>query len=688
MPDHYRSGSDAMAYAAAGMEPPPPVPLRKSDPVRVGPYVLVSVLGSGAMGRVYLGRDAGGGAGRAAVKVVRPEYAEDPLFRKRFDREVSALGRVQGAHTARLLGSGTDGDLLWVATEYIPGPTLAEAVDARGPMAAEAAWRLVADLARAVEAVWRQGIVHRDLKPSNVILAADGARVIDFGIVQATDATSITVTGQNVGTPAFMSPEQVRGVEVTAASDVFSLASTLAYAVAGTPPFGEGTGVDVLHRVAFDPPREEVLGKVTAADPELGAFVRACLDKDPESRPAPDEVFRTAIGHQLAAPVPAPTRPARPTRPPRPTRPARASRGSGGVRGTGATGATGGARSAGGAFAAVPPPTHPPVGPATVPGTAEGRRKRGRALVGAVAATAVLIGGGVTVAVLSGRGGPAAAGSVPPSALSATGDPAAPPGTPSASGSASGSPSATASTSKEPTAAGSTKAPSQHPPVSDLRSAPCPDEIAAGTSAACVTLLQSLLNAHGLYVPVDGDFDAVTRAAVKAFQTATGTDVDGKVGPETKRLLYGPRGPVRSGAVTVTEIINGAPGPRCLGAGADGTDVRIWECADVAKQKWALYAVPGRDAQYIVVNRGSRLCLEADSAGSGQNGHGIHGRACDGLPGQRWRLGASGPDGGQALVSLPDGFCLDAEAATSGQDGQRIQAWSCAGNGNQAWTWS
>ncbi|GGM90763.1 protein kinase domain-containing protein [Streptomyces fuscichromogenes] len=660
MPDHYRSGSDVTAYAAAGMEPPLPVPLRKSDPTRVGPYILTSVLGSGAMGRVYLGRNAGGGAGQAAVKVVRPEYAEDPLFRKRFDREVSALGRVQGAHTARLLGSGTDDELLWVATEYIPGPTLAEAVDARGPMTAEAAWRLVADLARAVEAVWREGIVHRDLKPSNVILAADGARVIDFGIVQAADATSITVTGQNVGTPAFMSPEQVRGTEVTAASDVFSLASTLAYAVAGTPPFGEGTGVDVLHRVAFDPPREEVLGKVTAADPELGAFVRACLDKDPESRPAPDEVFRTAIGHQLSAPVPVRV-------PPRTPRAARGAR---------------------------PPAAPAAVGPATVPAAPEVRRKHKKALVGAVTAAAVLIAGGVTVALLSERDDPASAGSVPPSTLSVTGDPVSAPGTPAASDSVSSSPSAAASTSGEPTATGSAKASSPSLSVSDLRSASCPDEITAGTagtagaSAACVTLLQSLLNAHGLYVPVDGDFDAVTRAAVKAFQTETGADVDGRVGPETKRLLYGPRGPVRAGAVTVTEIINGTPGPRCLGAGADSTDVQVLECADVAKQKWALYAVPGRDGQYIVVNRGSRFCLEADSAGSGQNGHGVHGRACDGLQGQRWKLGDSGPDGGQSLVSLPDGFCLDADAASSGQDGQRIQAWSCAGNSNQAWTWS
>jgi serine/threonine protein kinase len=292
-----------MAYAATGMEPPPPVALRESDPRQVGPYRTDSVLGHGGMGRVYLGRDIAGGRGLAAVKVIRPEYADDPKFRKRFEREVGALGRVRSAHTARLLGSGCDGDLVWVATEYIPGPTLSQAIDARGPIGAEAAWRLTADLGRAVEAMWRVGIVHRDLKPSNVILAADGARVIDFGVVQAADSTSITSTGQHVGTAAFMSPEQARGKQLTAASDVFSLASTLTYALVGKAPFGDGTGVDVMHRVAFEPPREEVLETVAAADPDLAAFIRTCLDKDPEQRPAPETVFRTAIGHQLSGPA-------------------------------------------------------------------------------------------------------------------------------------------------------------------------------------------------------------------------------------------------------------------------------------------------------------------------------------------------------------------------------------------------
>lgn len=147
MSDLQFSRSVALAYAAVGMDPPAPVALRKNDPARVGPYVLLSRLGSGGMGRVYLGRDTVGGTGMAAVKVIRSEYAEDPLFRRRFEREVGALDRVRGAHIVRLLGSGFDEDMVWVATEYVPGPTLDEVVTARGPIDAARADRRGAGLA-------------------------------------------------------------------------------------------------------------------------------------------------------------------------------------------------------------------------------------------------------------------------------------------------------------------------------------------------------------------------------------------------------------------------------------------------------------------------------------------------------------------------------------------------------------
>ncbi|WP_405822343.1 protein kinase [Streptomyces sp. NBC_01390] len=664
MPPQHRSRTEEMAYAAAGMEPPPVVPLRKNDPRQAGPYRLESVLGSGGMGRVYLGRDTTGGTGPAAVKVIRPEYGEDPLFRKRFEREVGALDSIRGAHIVRLLGSGCDEDLVWVATEYIPGPTLSEVVDVRGPIDPAAAWRLLADVGRAIEAIWEAGLVHRDLKPSNVILGADGARVIDFGVVQAPGGTAITATGQNVGTPAYMSPEQARGHEVTAASDVFSLASTLTYAVTGHAPFGEGTGVDVLFGVAFESPREEILDQVADVDAELAAFIRTCLDKDPEKRPLPETVFRTAIGHQLATPSPAPSPSPRNRPRPKALPPA--------------------------ASPAAEPATAPPspVAPATPPG--RGNRRKWAAV--AVAVTVVLaVGGGITLALLqkdddrtstatgTGTGTGTGTSAVPEP------EPSPPP-----TGTASASPgkSAAPTPSKSDDGAPQSKpipATDRNPATLDLRSATCPSELASGSDGNCVKALQLLLVGHGLYVTVDGRFGQETLAAVKAFQAEAGITVDGRVGAQTKEALYATaRGPIRSGALTVTETVNGASVARCLDS-RDGLTVGVWTCKGTSTQKWALYRVPGPASTYLVVNQGNHHCLEADAGTAAQNGQKIRAGACDGLSAQHWQPGNAG---GQTLVSVPDGFCLDAEAATSGQEGRVVQGWSCSDNGNQAWNWS
>ena len=658
MPVEYRGRSETMAYAAAGMEPPPVVPLRKSDPRQAGPYRLLSVLGSGGMGRVYLGRDATGGTGPAAVKVIRPEYAEDPQFRKRFEREVGALDSIQGAHIVRLLGSGCDEELVWVATEYIPGPTLDQLVDARGPLDAAAAWRLMADVGRAIEAIWRAGLVHRDLKPSNVILGADGARVIDFGVVQATDGTSITATGQNVGTPAYMSPEQVRGQEVTAASDVFSLASTLTYAVAGEAPFGEGTGVDVLHRVAFDPPREETLDKVAAVDADLAAFIRVCLDKDPEQRPLPEAVFRTAIGHQLSGPVGDPPRVAAPEREASPR-------------------------------LAISPAVRPvttPAEPSAEPGKPQvtpGKRgfapgRRGKLIVGAVAA-AVLVAGSVTATLLlhhdDGSGTSAGAG---PGASSAAAVPENSPSAPSSSPTSD----ATLPGTENVASQSPSSAPATHDPATlDIRIASCVAEIASHSHGDCVKALQLLLAGYGLHVTVDGDYGETTSDAVKAFQTEAGTTPSGSVDAQTMKLLYGTeRGPVRAGSVTVTESVHAVDVARCLDARVSA--VQVWGCNGTAAQKWALYRVPGHASQYRVVNQGNHYCLDADAKTVGQNFSKIRARSCDGLGAQRWQLGSAG-----TLVSAPDGFCLDAEASESGQDGQPVQTFGCAGSSNQVWNW-
>lgn len=281
-------------------------PLRPTDPPRVGPYVPVALLGSGGMGRVYLARPADDSPGLVAVKVIRPEYAEDPRFRRRFEREASVHARLRTPHAPRLCGTGFEDELLWMATEYLPGFDLSEAVQEAGALPPAAVWRLVAELGQALAALGAEEIVHRDLKPSNVLLTVRGAHVIDFGISKAVDASAITGTGNRVGTPAYMSPEHLREGLSDGASDLFSLGGTLVYAAAGRAPFGDGTGVDVMHRVAFEEPNPEVIGEIAAVDPELGELLTACLAKDPVRRPTPRELIETARARAVPSVWPEP----------------------------------------------------------------------------------------------------------------------------------------------------------------------------------------------------------------------------------------------------------------------------------------------------------------------------------------------------------------------------------------------
>jgi serine/threonine protein kinase len=248
------------------------------------------------MGRVYLARPAGNAPGLAAVKVIRPEYADDPRFRRRFEREASLHGRVRTAQAPQLLGTGFDDSLLWMATHYLPGLNLADAVRECGPLEVAGVWRLVSDLGQALSALAVAGIVHRDLKPSNVVLSQQGAHVIDFGIAQATDSSAITSTGSRVGTPAFMAPEHLREGRCDTASDVFSLAGSLVYAATGRAPFGDGTGFDVMHRVASEAPEPGVMARLAARDAGLAALLSACLSKDPAGRPTPRELTEAAAG--------------------------------------------------------------------------------------------------------------------------------------------------------------------------------------------------------------------------------------------------------------------------------------------------------------------------------------------------------------------------------------------------------
>lgn len=257
-------------------------PLLNGDPTRIGPYSLHARLGGGGMGQVFLGPSPGGYT--VAVKVVRPDLAQDPDFRRRFAAEVTAARRVGGFYTAQVVDADTDATPPWLATAYIPGPTLYQAVREHGPLPATTVAVLGAGLAEGLAAVHAQGVVHRDLKPGNVLLAADGPRVIDFGIARALDATSLTHSSTVLGTAAFMSPEQARAEKVGPASDVFSLGCVLAFAATGRSPFGEGAPLAVMFRVVQEEPD---LAGVPAS---LVGLVEACLAKDPATRPEVGEV--------------------------------------------------------------------------------------------------------------------------------------------------------------------------------------------------------------------------------------------------------------------------------------------------------------------------------------------------------------------------------------------------------------
>lgn len=272
--------------------------LTSSDPVTMGKYRMIAELGRGGMGRVFLGSGPDGRL--VALKQVHVWFAEDEQFRTRFRREVNASRRVSGAYTAAVIDAETEAASPWLASVFVPGPSLHEAVEAVGVLPEEAVLRLAAGLATALVEVHRAGLVHRDLKPSNVLLAEDGPRLLDFGIARATDtenAGEVTRPGGVVGSPGFMSPEQAAGRAVGAASDVFSLGALLAMVCTGTSPFADSSAPQILHNVVHTEPD---LSTLSAG---LRRIIEPCLAKDPTARPTAPHLL------DMIGPIPPATRP-------------------------------------------------------------------------------------------------------------------------------------------------------------------------------------------------------------------------------------------------------------------------------------------------------------------------------------------------------------------------------------------
>jgi serine/threonine protein kinase len=264
-------------------------PLRKWDPERIGPYVILGRLGAGAMGQVYLGRSA---AGRlVAVKTIKVELAEEAGFRTRFAQEVAAARRVSGFFTAAVVEADPDADLPWLATAYVPAPSLARLVKACGPLPVTTVRWLAAGCAEALGSIHGVGLVHRDLKPSNVLVAPDGPRVIDFGVARAAERMGLTTSPGAVGTPAYMAPEQARDPhQASAASDVYALGATLLFAATGHPPYQGDSVLDVLARLATEEPD---LADLPA---ELTELIEACLARVPRERPTSSAML-ARLGH-------------------------------------------------------------------------------------------------------------------------------------------------------------------------------------------------------------------------------------------------------------------------------------------------------------------------------------------------------------------------------------------------------
>ncbi|MEU4850445.1 serine/threonine-protein kinase [Streptomyces gilvosporeus] len=254
-------------------------PLQHDDPRHIGRYRLTARLGQGGMGTVYLGRSPG--ERLVAVKVIQAEFATDPTFRDRFIQEIEAARRVGGFHTAAVVDADAHSDPPWLATEYIPGPSLHKVLRQQGALPVRTLHTLAAGIAEALEGIHACGIIHRDLKPSNIILSGAGPRVIDFGIARTLDGTALTRTNHVVGTQGFLAPEQLTGASITPATDLYAFGMVLCHAT-GTAPFTDG---------------ESLATALNLLPARFADIITRCLDHDPACRPTPAEVLERLSPH-------------------------------------------------------------------------------------------------------------------------------------------------------------------------------------------------------------------------------------------------------------------------------------------------------------------------------------------------------------------------------------------------------
>ncbi|WP_033352801.1 serine/threonine protein kinase [Nocardiopsis xinjiangensis] len=268
--------------------PPGIEPAADTDPGTLGPYTVVGRIGAGGMGAVYAGIAEDGR--RSALKVVHPHFALDPEFLARFGREIDLVSRVDASCTPDFHGADLSAETPWLATEYVPGPTLRGHVREKGALSGGMLTAVAVGLAEALQAIHAAGVVHRDLKPGNVLMSAEGPKVLDFGIARALEGTALTSTGGIIGTPGWMAPEQYEGTEASPSSDMFSWAALVYFAATGREPFGRGAVEAVSHRTRNEPP------DLAGVPEEVRGLVRAGLDRDPGQRPTATQALEELTG--------------------------------------------------------------------------------------------------------------------------------------------------------------------------------------------------------------------------------------------------------------------------------------------------------------------------------------------------------------------------------------------------------